>query len=87
MIYLINIDNIINLNIINILPPKIVRKYTTTTIIKLINDMDYINSYTSIPDANFQRRVSMDTSSVQHRQEIGGDICLTTLEKKETFDL
>ena len=27
------------------------------------------------------------TYSVQHRQEIGGDICLTTLEKKETFDL
>ena len=25
--------------------------------------------------------------SVQHRQEIGGDICLTTPEKKETFDL
>ena len=25
--------------------------------------------------------------SVQHRQEIGGDICLTTLEKKETFAL
>ena len=25
--------------------------------------------------------------SVQHRQKIGGDICLTTLEKKETFDL
>ena len=27
------------------------------------------------------------TPSVKHRQEIGGDICLTTLEKKETFDL
>ena len=26
-------------------------------------------------------------SSVQHRKEIGGDICLTTLEKKEIFDL
>ena len=26
-------------------------------------------------------------SSVQHRQKIGGDICLTTMEKKETFDL
>ena len=25
--------------------------------------------------------------SVQHRQEIGGDICLTTMEKKETFEL
>ena len=26
------------------------------------------------------------TPSVQLRQEMGGDICLTTLEKKETFD-
>ena len=26
-------------------------------------------------------------NSVQHSQEIGGDLCLTTLEKKETFDL
>ena len=25
--------------------------------------------------------------SVQHRQEMGLDICLTTLGKKETFDL
>ena len=25
--------------------------------------------------------------SVQHRHEIGGDICLTTLEKMETFDI
>ena len=25
--------------------------------------------------------------SVQHRQEIGGDICLTTLDKNETFEL
>ena len=25
--------------------------------------------------------------SVQHRQEIGGDICLTTLKTKETFVL
>ena len=28
-----------------------------------------------------------DSSSVQHRQEIGGDICLTTLKTKETFVL
>ena len=27
------------------------------------------------------------TYSVQHRQEIGGDICLTTLEKMETFEI
>ena len=26
-------------------------------------------------------------TSVQHRQEMGWDICLTTLGKKETFDL
>ena len=25
--------------------------------------------------------------SVQHKQQIGGNICLTTMEKKETFDL
>ena len=30
---------------------------------------------------------SLPRPSVQHRQEIGGDICLTTLEQKETFDL
>ena len=32
-------------------------------------------------------KFSITRLSVHHRQEIGGDICLTTLEQKETFDL
>ena len=38
-------------------------------------------------DFCFQKLFYLWECSVQHRQEIGGDICLTTLKTKETFVL